>query len=52
MKRWLLLPVGIAIAAGALYALASAPTDDRPLEQIDADSRARLDRALIEGDAR
>ena len=50
MKRWLLLPVGIAIAAGALYSLATPPGETPPLGHIDAESRAKLERVLSEAD--
>ena len=50
MKRWLLLPLGIAIAAGALYALVVTPGETSALGHIDAESRAKLERTLSEAD--
>ena len=53
MNRWLLLVLGLAIAAGALFALVRgdsprlpAAGGSPPLDQIDADSRARLEQVL------
>jgi hypothetical protein len=42
----LLLLLGLATAALALYALLGAGTGERPLDDIDAASRARLDDVL------
>ena len=57
MNRWLLLVLGLAIAAAALFALVSgeAPRlpeagDSPPLGEIDADSRARLEQVLRDAD--
>ena len=49
MKRWLALGLGFVIAAVALYVLASSGGDS-PLGEIDAASRARLERVLEEAD--
>jgi hypothetical protein len=45
VKRWLALVLGLVIAALALYVLASSG-GDRPSGDIDAASRARLERVL------
>jgi hypothetical protein len=59
MRRWLALSFGLAIAAAAGYAILAAPrasrdasrmTSDAPLEEIDASSRAHLER-ILEQDA-
>ena len=57
MNRWLLLVLGLAVAAAGLFALvggdafqlpvASGPP---PMEEIDAASRARLEQALRDAD--
>ena len=57
MNRWLLLVLGLAIAAAGLFALvggapvwlpvASGPP---PMEEIDAASRARLEQVLRDAD--
>ncbi|MDH3212595.1 MAG: hypothetical protein OEM05_08930 [Myxococcales bacterium] len=53
MTRWLVLLLGLAIAAGAVYLLASGGEEDGPpLGEIDAPSRARLERVLREADRR
>ncbi len=63
MTRILVLIVGLGIAAAALFVLANGrPTQPAvpgqnqearpPLDEIDADSRARLDRVLREADER
>ena len=49
MKRWLALALGLVIAALALYVLASSGGDS-PSGEIDAVSRARLERVLEEAD--
>ena len=49
MKRWLALALGLVIAALALYVLASSGGDE-PSGEIDAASRARLERVLEEAD--
>ena len=49
MKRWLALALGLLIAALALYVLASSGGDE-PSGEIDAASRARLERVLEEAD--
>ena len=49
MKRWLALGLGFLIAAVALYLIASSGRD-APSGEIDADSRARLERVLEEAD--
>ena len=49
MKRGLALILGVAIAAGALYALASARPragTRAPRAEIDAGSRAKLERVI------
>jgi len=45
VKRWLALGLGLLIAAFALYLLASSGGDE-PSGDIDAASRARLERVL------
>lgn len=45
VNRWLILSLGLAIAAGAAYALL-AGEGSPPLDRIDDDSRARLERVL------
>ena len=57
VTRWLLLVLGLAVAAAGLFALvkgdavrlpvASGPP---PMEEIDADSRARLEQVLRDAD--
>ena len=53
VNRWLLLVLGLAIAAVALFALAGGDSlrlpvagGSPPLDEIDADSRARLEQVL------
>jgi hypothetical protein len=53
VNRWLLLVLGLAIAAAALFALVSGEAPrlpvaggSPPLDEIDAESRARLERVL------
>jgi hypothetical protein len=48
VNRWLILSLGLAIAAGAAYALLAAGPEGRepPLDRIDEASRARLERLL------
>jgi hypothetical protein len=53
VNRWLLLVLGLAIAAAALFALVGgeaprlpAAGGSPPLDEIDADSRARLEQVL------
>ena len=50
MKRWLALALGLVIAALALYVLASERWRRRRSGEIDAASRARLERVLEEAD--
>ncbi len=45
MQRWLALTFGLAVVAGALYVLASGGNDP-PMGEIDAPSRAKLERVL------
>jgi hypothetical protein len=52
VKRWLLLSLGLAIAAGALYALLAGDGGAPPLDEIDDASRARLERALRQSERR
>lgn len=47
MKRWLPLSLGLAIVATALYLMARGG-GDRPLDDIDDASRAKLERVLGE----
>ena len=49
MKRWLALVLGVSIAALALYVIASSGGDE-PAGEIDAASRARLERVLEEAE--
>jgi hypothetical protein len=46
VNRWLLVLVGLAVGAAALYALV--PGEDLPLDDIDAASRQKLERVLRE----
>lgn len=53
VNRWLLLVLGLAVAAAGLFALAGGDSlllpvasGPKPLEDIDADSRARLEQVL------
>jgi hypothetical protein len=53
VNRWLLLVLGLAVAAAGLFALAGGDafrlpvaSGPPPLEEIDADSRARLEQVL------
>ncbi len=50
MSRWLLLVLGLAIGVAGLVALARDSKTDPPLDEIDAASRARLERVLEEAD--
>ena len=51
MTRWLVLFLGLAIAAGAVYLLAAGVEGERaPQDDIDASSRARMERVLREAD--
>jgi len=52
VTRWLFLSLGLATAALALYALAGAGTGGKPLDDIDAVSRARLENVLEQADRR
>jgi hypothetical protein len=52
VNRWLILSLGLAIAAGAAWSLlAGGPGQGQPLERIDEASRARLEDALRDGQA-
>jgi hypothetical protein len=51
VKRWLALGLGLLIAALALYVVAWSGGDP-PSGEIDAASRARLERVLEEADRR
>jgi hypothetical protein len=51
VKRWLALGLGFLIVAVALYVIASSG-GDAPSGEIDAESRARLERVLEEADRR
>ena len=48
MPRWFVVSLGIGIAAVAFYLLAA--RGPAPLDRIDAESRARLDRVLEDAD--
>ena len=51
MTRWLVLFLGLAIAAGAVYLLAAGVEGDgAPQDGIDASSRARMERVLQQAD--
>jgi hypothetical protein len=51
VKRWLVLILGLAIAAGAAVLVASEVGDDAPPRgEIDDSSRGRLERVLREAD--
>ena len=57
MNRWLLLVLGLAVAAAGLFALAGGDSfrlpvasGPPPLEEIDAASRARLEQVLRDAD--
>jgi hypothetical protein len=50
VKRWLALGLGLAIAAVAFYLLATTDATPPPTEDIDAASRARLERLLREAE--
>jgi hypothetical protein len=52
VKRWLILSVGLAVALGAAYALLAGGREGSgpPLDQIDAASRARMERVLQDSD--
>jgi hypothetical protein len=49
-RRWLALGLGLLIVAGALYVLVRG-RDERPLGEIDAASRAQLERVLEQAEA-
>jgi len=49
VQRWLVLTFGLAMVGVALYVLASGRTD-APMGEIDAASRAGLERVLEEAD--
>lgn len=54
MSRWLLLIIGLAVAAAGLLALVEGgviSTGAPPLDDIDSASRARLEEVLREADA-
>jgi hypothetical protein len=48
VPRWLILSLGILIAAAALYALLLEWPKGSPLGEIDAESRDQLERVLRE----
>jgi len=57
VNRWLLLVLGLAVAAAGLFALAGGDSfrlpvasGPPPMEEIDAASRARLEQALRDAD--
>lgn len=57
VTRWLLLALGLAVAAAGLFALAGGDavrlpvaSGPPPMEEIDADSRARLEQVLRDAD--
>jgi hypothetical protein len=51
VTRWLVLFLGLAIAAGAVYLLAAGVEGDgAPQDDIDASSRARMERVLQQAD--
>jgi len=54
LTRWLVLFLGLAIAAGAVYLLAAGvegvKSDRAPQDDIDASSRARMERVLQQAD--
>ncbi len=50
MTRWLVLLLGLLVAAGVLYLLASGGGGERVPDAIDDASRARLERVLREAD--
>ena len=52
VKRWLAVPVGLALVMLALYVLVAGGKGGPPLDRIDDDSRARLERVLREDSGR
>ena len=50
MTRWLLVALGLGIAGAAFYTLVEGGRGPRPLDTIDDESRASLDRVLREAD--
>ena len=56
MSRWLLIPLALAVAAGAWFALSGdgpdlpIATGPAPLDEIDEASRLRLERVLEDAD--
>jgi len=50
VTRWLVLLLGLLVAAGVLYLLASGGGGGRAPDEIDDASRARLERVLREAD--
>jgi hypothetical protein len=55
LKRWLVLTLGLAVAATALYVLAGGGSGGGtapPLDEIDEASKQRLDRVLREEERR
>ncbi len=48
MKRWLAVPVGLALVALALYVLVAGGGGGPSWDHIDDDSRARLEHVLRE----
>ena len=50
MKRWLALALGLSAALAGLIFLATRGTAPDPREQIDARSRATLERALLDAE--
>ena len=53
MTRWLLIPLGLAAVAGALWVLAAGRLggDGPPLDEVGAEDRARLEALLRDADA-
>jgi hypothetical protein len=51
VTRWLAILLGLGAAALAIWALASRHAGPPPLDDIDAASRAQLDRVLRQADS-